>query len=153
MVNYPGMIEAESRILREFIRRHWQAGDEWRFNLRIGEGQKLDDTVDTALRKSWESITRARPDTCRFRPPHTATLIEVKEWFVNEGVWQLLGYRDLYRQTFPDDVVDLVGIAQMASPTARQLAQAQGVALYLYTFGPSGTPDISPVATETPNGI
>lgn len=148
MENYPGMIPAESRVLRQFI--HHQGGrfDEFRFNVRIGDGVTTTEDVDPKLAAAWEQITKARPDSVAFKHPNDATIVEVKEAFTNEAVWQLLAYRDLYVKAFPDHTVRLAGVAQLATPTARILAAAQGIALFLYKF-PPGTVDTREIAAET----
>lgn len=147
MENYPGMIPAESRVLRQFIRNHGARWDEFRFNVRIGEGVQAGAEFDAGLRRAWEQLTKARPDTVAFKAPDQATLIEVKEAWTNEAVWQLLAYRDLYMAAFPEHRVQLIGVAQLAPPTARQLAASQGIALVLYTF-PSSAVDIGEAAQE-----
>lgn len=134
---YPGMVPAESRVLRQYIRRHGEAIDEWRFNVRLGEGVRLPDTFDPAVRKSFERLTMERPDTVAWRAPRFATLIEVKELWTNEAVWQLRSYADFYREAYPDHDVALVGVAVEATPNGRELARRQGIALYLYALDPA----------------
>lgn len=147
MANFPGMIPAESRLLRQFIRRHGDEYDEFRFNVRLGEGVQLGEDFEAGVRKAWEAITKARPDTVGFKYPNRATLIEVKEAFANEAVWQLLSYRDLYVRAYRAEVVTLAGVAAFASPTARALARSSGVSLWLYAL-PAGQPDINETAGE-----
>lgn len=144
---YPQMIASESRVLRQFIRARGAAFDEFRFNVRIGEGERPGEEFDPAVRKAWESITKARPDTVAFTHPDQATIIEVKDALTNEGVWQVLGYRDLYARAFPEHRIRLACVAAYASPTARELARRQGVDLYLYAL-PPGPPDVAEEASE-----
>jgi len=146
-VVFPGMNEAESRVLRQYIARHGAEHDEFRFNVRIGEGTKLGADASPEVTRAWEQLTKARPDTVGFKAPDRATLIEVKEAWANEAVWQLLGYRDLYRQTYPDHAIALVGVAISASVTALTLARVQGVRVFLYDL-PAGAPDIDERAAE-----
>lgn len=147
MAVYPGMVPEESRVLRQYIRRHGDGVAEWRFNVRIGEGVQLPADADDALRKSWEALTKARTDVVAFRPPNAATIVEAKDHWTNEAVWQLLGYRDLYKDTFPLHVVTLHGVARTASPTSKALARKAGITLYLYDLPPAGV-DIHETAAE-----
>lgn len=147
MANYPGMIPAESRILRQYIRRYRSVFHEWRFGVRIGEGVQVGDEFSPEVQRAFEAVTKARPDTVAFIPPNDATIIEVKEAFANEAVWQLLAYRDLYVRAFPEHRVRLVGVAQFAGPTARSLAATNGIQLHLYTL-PPGQIDINEQAAE-----
>lgn len=152
-VVYPGMDPEESRVLRAFIRKHGAEYDEFRFNVRVGPGDQIGEEFDAAVRRSIEAVTKARPDTVAWTAPNRATIIEVKVAWMNEAVWQLLGYRDAYRQTFPDDVVTVIGVAAWASTSARALARSQGVPLYLYAF-PADVVDITAPATEeAPDGV
>ena len=64
-----------------------------------------------------------RPDTVAFAPPNRATLIEVKELWTNEAVWQLSAYRDFYREAYPDQELALAGVAAGATPNGRELAR------------------------------
>jgi hypothetical protein len=145
--NYPGMIPEESRVLRQFIHRHGALFDEFRFNVRIGEGVELGADFDEKLRRAWTQWTKARPDTIGFKHPNDATIIEVKWDFTNEGVWQILAYRDLYVAAFPAHVVRLVGLGTFATPTARNLAASNGIQLHLYALTP-GAVDIDEQAAE-----
>lgn len=147
MAVYPQMIESESRVLRQFVRFRGHQFDEFRFNVRLGEGEEPGPEFDAAVRKAWTSITRARPDTVAFKAPNLATIIEVKDTLTNEGIWQVLGYRDLYVRAFPDHQVALACVAQFAGPTARELARRSGVDLYLYAL-PPGPPDVGELGSE-----
>lgn len=147
MTVYPGMDPAESRVLRQYIRRRGDGVAEWRFNVRIGEGRDAGADVDEATRRAWRELTKARTDVVAWRPPNAATVVEAKDVWTNEAVWQLLGYRDLYRTTFPGHTITLHGVARDASPTSITLARSQGIALYLYDLPPAGV-DIREAAAE-----
>lgn len=147
MDTYPGMIPSESRVLRQFIRRHGAEYSEFRFNVRIGDGEEPPIDVDPSVRRAWTAITKARPDTVAFQRPNLATVIEVKDALTNEGVWQLLGYRDLYARDFPDHEIKLAAVAAYATPTAKMLARSNGIDVYLYALPPQQT-DIAEQAPE-----
>lgn len=151
MENYPGMIPIESRPLRAFLQRHGATFEEIRFDVRLGEGVQLAADADPVLRRTWELITRMRVDAMGWTAPNQATLIECKQSLANDGIWQLLTYRDEYRREFPDHVLRLVAVAEFATPTARTLAQNSGVAVYLYEFA-ADTPDVSATGAEVANG-
>lgn len=151
MTTYPGMVPAESRILRQYIRRHGDRYTEWRFNVRLGEGVELGEDASPELRKIWARITMERPDTVAWTEPDRATLIEVKELWTNEAVWQLHAYTDLYRDVNPDHRVSMVGVAIEATPNGRTLAARQGITLYLYAL-PTGITDLGETAPEEASG-
>ena len=149
MTNYPGVTPEESRVLRQYIRRHGAEYDEFRFMVRVGEGVTLGEDFSPEVRRSWEAITKARPDTVAFKAPDRHTLIEAKVSWTNEAVWQLLAYRDLYSRDVPLKSIALVGVAQYATPTARELARRAGIALYLYDL-PAYASDAGEVLEEAP---
>lgn len=147
MTVYPGMDPAESRVLRQFIRRRGEQFVEWRFNVRLGAGEEPPADVDAATRAAWRELTKARTDCVAMRGPTSATIIEAKDVWGNDAVWQLRGYRDLYLETFPSHRVDLVGVARDASSTARKLAASSEITLYVYDLPPA-LPDVDETAIE-----
>jgi hypothetical protein len=146
--NFPGMIPIESRPLRAFLQRHGASFNEVRFNVRLGEGVKLTDDHEPALQKAWELLTKMRVDAMGWNDPNVATLIEAKQSLANDGIWQLLSYRDHYQHENSGHDVRLVAVAEFATPTARALARNSGVALYTYEF-PADVPDVRATGTET----
>lgn len=151
---YPGVSPEESRPLREFIRRYaLNHFTEVRFNVRVGVGEGAPDETDVAKKRAIEEGTRMRIDALGWRGPNEATLIEAKEQLANDGVWQLLGYRDAYVLEHPNDTVRLVLVAERATSTAINLAQTNGIGIYLYSF-PADTIDVTAQGTEvTGNGV
>ena len=149
MAVYPGVTPEESRVLRQFIKRHGAEYDEFRFMVRIGDGVVLGEEYSPEVRRSWEAITKARPDTVAFKAPDLHTLIEAKVTWTNEAVWQLLAYRDLYAREVPLTRIALVGVAQYAGPTARELAKRARIALYLYNL-PAYASEAGEILEEAP---
>lgn len=145
---FPGMDAAESRALRQYIRRQGDGVNEWRFNVRVGPGTDAGAPVDQKTRDAWMQLTRARLDCVAWRSPSSATLIEAKDRWENDAVWQLLSYRDLYAADNPTHAIALVGVARVASNTARELARTKGIALYLYDLPPAALPDVGERASE-----
>lgn len=151
---YPGISPEETRPLRVFITKYaarWWT--EIRFDVRVGVGELAPDQADLAKRRAVEQGTRMRMDALGWRAPNEATLIEAKVVLANDGVWQLLSYRDAYVAEFPDHVVRLVIVAEDATATARNLCATNGIGLYLYRF-PANTPDVAAPASEVaPDGV
>lgn len=150
---YPSMVVEECRPLREFIRRHYHAFDELRFEVRVGQGGQLGPDDDPKLRKAWAHITRMRLDAFGWKAPNIATLIECKQWLGNDGVWQLLSYRDAYMADEPTHRVQLVLVAEGATSTAQVLARRFGIALYLYEFPADTMPATSGIVGGSTDGV
>lgn len=151
---YPGVSMEETRPLREFFRRHAAENfNEVRFNVRVGVGESAGDEPDQAKRRAIEQGTRMRMDAVGWKAPSTATLLESKAQLANDGVWQLLGYRDAYRTDHPDHTTRLVIVAEGGSSTALKLAATYGIAVFLYTFPPATIDVLAPATEETTSGV
>lgn len=131
---FPGMTAPESRLVRAYLARH---GIEWEtasVTAKIGPGAILPPHVtDPKARADWERRTKARPDLVLSNGPLIA-IVEAKEQLTNEGIWQVLTYRDLYVAEFPDVRVQPIVICEAVTPTAVQLAKSQGVQVLVYQF-------------------
>ncbi|MCA1834353.1 MAG: hypothetical protein LC750_16785 [Actinobacteria bacterium] len=130
----PGVSPEEVRALREWIRRQGDQYDELRFNVRVGVGVTLEGDYTDKFKGDWFERTRMRPDLVGFRRPSTATLVEGKVQWTNEAVWQLLHYRDLYRDEHPSEAIELVGVCEAFTPQGRALALASAIRLFVYGF-------------------
>lgn len=146
---YPGMDANESRVLRQFIAQHFGEYAEWRFMVRIGPGSDAGADVDASTRRGWLELTKARCDCVAFNPPASATIIEAKDVWTNQAVWQLRDYRDLYASTNPGHTIALAGVARDASESSKRLASSNGIRLFLYRLPPPGVPDVGERAPES----
>lgn len=150
---YPGLIAAETRPMRAFIRTYHRDFDEIRFDVRVGPGESAPDDADDSLRRAIEQGTRMRMDAVAFKRPNVATLIEAKQDAANDAVWQLLAYRDHYVAEHPDEIIRLVIVAESATLSARTIAAAHGITLALFAFA-SPAADVSATPTqEGPDGV
>lgn len=131
---YPGMTEPESRILREWVRHHGAAWDTLDVEARLGAGVLLPPHYSEKERADWLKRTKARPDLVATRAPNLVAIVESKEQCTNEGIWQVLSYRDLYVAEFPQARVQPIVVCTAATPTAVSLARGQRVQVFVYTF-------------------
>lgn len=145
----PGIDATEIRVVREFLRRYGANYREYRFNVRVGEGAKLEGDYTEKFRDDWERRSRMRMDLVCWNPPDQATLIEAKVQWTNDAVWQLLAYRDAYVRDNRETIVGLVGVAEAYTASARQLASDRGLRLYVYGFPPE-LPAAPATSEQTP---
>lgn len=146
---FPGMTAAESRLVRGFLYYHAREWDEASVTEKIGRGVILPPTTDPKARDDWERRTRARPDLVLKRAPNVVGIVEAKEQLTNEGVWQVLTYRDLWLADHPTDQVIAIAIAEGITPTADALVKARGVQTFLYEPAPRALSTDTP--TEAPS--
>lgn len=130
----PGVDDREVRVLREWIRRFGEQYDELRFNVRVGAGVQLAGDYPQQFKIDWMNRTKMRLDCVAWNAGDAVTLIEAKVEWTNDAVWQLLSYRDAYRDEFPDASIALAGVCEAYTPQARQLAADQGITLHVFTF-------------------
>jgi len=133
---YPGMSQAESRILRSWIQNHGAEWDAIDVEARLGAGVLLSPHFDQKFRKDWERRTKARPDAIATRAPDLVLIIEAKEQATSEAVWQVLGYRDLYRAEYPLARIQTLIVCAEAHPTAVAVAAGQSVRILQYAIPP-----------------
>lgn len=134
---FPGMTIDESRLVRAFLAKRGAEWDVADVTFRVGRGAVLPPTYDPVERANWERRTRSRPDLVLLRAPNVVMIVEAKEQLTNEGIWQVLGYRDLYLADNPNDQVTVCAIATAVTSTALQLARSMGVQVLLYELDPN----------------
>jgi hypothetical protein len=146
---FPGVTIAESRLMRGYFYFHGAEWDEIDVEPKIGRGTLLPPTYSEKERTDWEKRTRARPDAILKRAPNIVAILEAKEQLTNEGVWQVLAYRDLWLADHSTDQVIPIAIAEGITPTASVLVKSQGVQVFLYEPAPRALATDRP--TEAPS--
>ena len=131
---FPGMSPAESRILRAWMQNHGAEWDELDVEARLGPGKILSPHFDEKMRRDWEQRTRARPDCVAKRAPDRVLIVEAKEQATSEAVWQVNGYRDLYRAEAPLARLETLIVCSAADPAAVIVARGQGVRIIQYAI-------------------
>lgn len=130
----PGIAPEEVRAVREWIRRNGENYLELRFNVRVGIGHVLEGDYTEKFKADWYERGRPKPDLIAVDAPTTHTILEAKVQLQNDGVWQLLHYRDLYREEFPSLGLNLAIVCEAYTAQAKALAIASGIRLYVYGF-------------------
>ena len=134
--SFPGMTARETRILQSWLALHGNEWDSIDVEARLGAGVLLNPHQwSEKERRDWYERTRARPD-CIAKRGSTALIVEAKEFATSEAIWQVQGYRDLYRAEFPDDAVTTLVVCEDAHPTAVAVAAGQGVTILRYRIPP-----------------
>jgi len=126
-VTLPGINPEEVPVTREWIRRYGREFDELRFNVRVGVGITLEGPYPQKLKDDWFQRTRMKPDLVAYTAPNQSTIVEAKVQWLNDAVWQLLHYRDLYAAEFPEHEIRLVGVCQAYTPQSARLASDSGI--------------------------
>jgi hypothetical protein len=131
---FPGMSQRETRILQSWMTLHGREWDTLDVEARLGAGKLLNPHIASAKeRADWYQRTRARPD-CIAKRGTVALIVEAKEQATSEAIWQVNGYRDLYRAEFPNDQVTTCVVCEEAHPTAVAVGASQGVQILRYAI-------------------
>jgi hypothetical protein len=128
---YPAMNPPESEIVRKWLTAHREGFDRIEFNVRLGDGEQWPDHFDEETRRIGQLQTQKRADVVAWRGD-SPTLIEVKPRIGFSALGQLLGYRVLWRKTFPErQLPALVAIGETAVSEAAEVFAEHGVSVEL----------------------
>ena len=126
-MQYPGMPALESNISRAWIRKQAYEYSKIEFNVRVGKGQDIQPGVTGATAQQFNQLTRKRIDIAAYLGT-LVDLVEVKPRASMGAIGQLLGYRHLWQEDFPNIAVrQLIVLAQIADQDVTRAAAAQGI--------------------------
>lgn len=131
-IAFPGMNEAESKVVRAWLAKY---GGEWErvaFNVRLGEGQTPLEGLSRDVQLDQKLLTQKRADVIVARD--VWHLILEAKWRAGFGVLgQLLGYRQLWMQAYPNLPEPRVGvIAKYADPDVVNVLSGHNISLELF---------------------
>lgn len=108
-IAYPGMNEAESKVVRAWLAKYAGEWDWIAFNVRLGEGQAPLPGLSAAVQLDQRLLTQKRADVIVEREGQH--LILEAKWRAGFGVLgQLLGYRALFMRAYPLIPIPRVGV-------------------------------------------
>jgi len=117
----------EKEIMKAFMEAH-PALFNYRFDVRVG-GKKaeLADIKEEWVKLMWKSLLAKRIDAVAEDRSYLY-IIEVKQWMLLSGVGQLLGYKELYKQTYPViKPIKLVYAVRYPDPDVIDVCKAYGI--------------------------
>jgi len=98
---YPGLLPREILILQSWLKLHEGDYDRFDYNFRVGEGTDPGPTWPDYIRQQAVQNTQKRIDAVAWKGEQ-ASIVEVKDRAGFAAVGQLVGYRPLFVQRFPD---------------------------------------------------
>ena len=128
-IQYPGMTYVETEITRAWISRHGAEYDEIMFNVRLGEGVQLEGEYTPEVVRMATLITQKRADVVA-RVGDQVDLVEVKIRIAFPVIGQLIGYRGLFKGTYPQYTVRrLLAVGRAVVPDMAAIIEESGVAI------------------------
>jgi hypothetical protein len=130
--HFPERSDREDAVILAFIAAHGDEFEQWTFSRRVGEGLAPDPSHLPAVQKNTLFGTRKRIDMLA-RSGSRWTIIEVKDRVTPASLGQILTYRHLFLEEFPDaEDPGLVVIGRFSDPDTIRSLQANNVAVFLY---------------------
>lgn len=133
---FPEHTDRESGVLREYLLRHLGEFDRVQFSVRIGEGLAPDPTHLPAVQKNTVRGTQKRIDLLTWSGAQP-TIVECKERVTPASLGQILTYRQLFREEYPDvEDPGLVVVGRFSDPDTLRSLSAHGIQVFLYPLEP-----------------
>jgi len=132
MPRYPEQTVRQSDLIRLYFQVHLDEFDSVTFEYRVGVGVPPDPTHLPGVQAQTENVTRQRIDVIGWSGSRP-TIIECKDRVTPSALGQILTYRILLSQEFPDaPEPKLVAIGRFSDPDTLSSLNAHGVTVYLY---------------------
>ena len=98
---YPHLLASDTEIWSRFLTKHLDYFDVVDYDIHVGKGIKLDPTWSENIKKDATTLTQRRIDVVAVKG-RVYYIIEVKEDPGASCIGQLLTYRILYKEKYPD---------------------------------------------------
>ena len=129
---FPERTNQESAVIRDFLVAHGEDFDRYQFSVRVGQGLAPDPTHLPAVQMNTAFSTRKRID-CLFWKGPQPFIIEVKLRVTPAALGQILTYRHLFLEEFPDAPdPELVVVGRFSDDDTLRALSAHGITVYLY---------------------
>jgi len=133
---YPERTDRESTIIRDWLFAHGAEYDRFSFSVRVGQGQAPSEALEPGVARSIAFSSRKRIDVLAWQG-NTPTIVEVKERVTTAALGQLLAYRQLLLEDYPDSPDPrLIIIGRYSDQDTLRVLAANGIDVFLYDSAP-----------------
>lgn len=98
---YPHLLNSDNAIWSRFLKKYPDYFDLVDYDIHVGKGIALDPTWDPQIQKDATMLTQRRIDVVAIKGK-VYYIIEIKQYPGAACVGQLITYRILYKQKYPD---------------------------------------------------
>lgn len=130
--HFPERTDAESAIIRDWLRARGDQYDRFAFSVRLGEGIAPNPDHEPGVQRGGNYSSKKRLDILAWRGPQPI-IFEVKARITPAVLGQLQTYRMLYLEENPDSAdPELAAIGRTSDPDTLRVLRAHGVTVFLY---------------------
>lgn len=130
-LRYPGMLPREIIVWRQWLKLHEHEYDHFDYNTRIGQGHDPGPTWPENYRRMAIMNSQKRVDVVGWKGQEP-TIIEVKDRAGASAIGQLVTYKPIWVQTFPDlPPPRLALVVNRLQPDILPIIQVAGIQLFI----------------------
>ena len=96
MKKYPHLSVEDTKIWNRFVEKYPNYYDAVSYDVRVGEGGKVEEQEIEAMKKDWKDLTRKRVDVIGYRN-NDVDIIEIKPNASSWAIGQVMMYDKLFR--------------------------------------------------------
>jgi hypothetical protein len=134
LFKYTRMSKYDSELWNLFINQHGKEYETFDYDLAVGEGSPVDESVPFWLAKDWSDLTKKRIDAVGY-VGSTAHLFEVKTIAGTSALGQLLSYNLLFKISFPELTIrSLNVICSTILPEEILIYKRNGINIFQYSL-------------------
>lgn len=117
----------EGTIWGYFLSKFGKDYKRFDYDLRVGQGTTPIQSIPENFIRDYQDLTKARIDAVGYND-NLATIFEVKQRASLSAIGQLIGYSQLFRQTFPNfNIEKKVLVCSSITKEYLKLIEAQGI--------------------------
>lgn len=129
---FPERTPQESSIIRDYLLQHLHEFDRVQLSFRVGKGVTPDPTHLPSVQTNAVYSSKKRIDILAWRGSQPL-IVEVKQRVNPAALGQLLTYRHLFMEDYPDaDEPELLAIGRYSDDDTLRALSAAGIPVYLY---------------------
>lgn len=131
LIYYPHMTPYESQVWSRFLLLYGKNYSRFDYDLRVGPGIKPTENIPEKFLKDYIALTQKRIDAVGYKNNH-ASIFEVKERALLSPIGQLLGYRVLFTQDYPEFPVSSINlVCASISESDLKIIESQGITVFI----------------------
>jgi hypothetical protein len=132
LLRYPRMTPESTELWRKFLLDHKDEYTSFDYDVRVGQGVNPGPGFAPELQNDFVQLTQKRIDVIGYNN-FLITLFEIKPRGGLSAVGQLLGYKQLYEQSFPGKLVHkLILITGSANQDDLNVYKANNIQCFVY---------------------
>lgn len=131
---YPGLLQSDAPLWDEFLEKYGKQYDSFDYNVRVGEGVKVDENLPDYIQYMAKAVSQKRIDAVGYSRGEI-WLIEVTNYARVGALGQITAYRELYQETFnPTQTLQMAIVCHSADRDLARLYVERGISLFVFPY-------------------